>query len=47
MIGLPVGDGFDEEETVLEAGMTNAAYAFEGESGFDGTREADAVGPGG
>jgi hypothetical protein len=45
VFGIPCGDGFDEEETMLKAGMTDAAYAFGRDGGFDGTGKADAVGP--
>ncbi len=45
VLGLPGGDGFDEEEAALKAGVTDAADAFEGEGCFDGARKADAMGP--
>ena len=47
MFGLPGGDGFEEEEAVLEGGVADAADALVGEGGFDGAGEAEAVGPGG
>ena len=45
VVWFPGVDGFDEGETALKGGVTDAADAFVRKRGFDGPGEADAVCP--
>ena len=45
MFRFPCGDSLDEDETMLEACVTDSANSFVGKRCFDGTGEADMLRP--